>query len=227
MQKVAAEMNHAETAFLQTVGNDYELRWFTPAVEVDLCGHATLASAHILFTKQGREGTIKFHTRSGCLTATRAGDQIELDFPADPPQEIAEPAGLSDALGAQPLRVCETNLGPIAELCDARTVRELMPDIEALRRYGKVGVLVTAKSDDPAYDFISRFFAPQAGLPEDSVTGSAHCGLAAYWAPILGKSVMTGFQASKRGGVVGVEIKGDRVLLRGNAVTVLEGDLCC
>lgn len=228
MQLVAREMNLAETAFLRRRSDGaYDLRWFTPAVEVDLCGHATLASAHLLF-QDGHladDAVARFHTLSGLLTARRTGGAIELDFPAAAPDLIPPPPGLAEALGATPVAVSKNRMDLLVELDSDATVRALQPNLDQIARLPTRGVIVTARSADPAYDFISRFFGPAVGVPEDPVTGSAHCGLAPYWAAKLGRSSMTGYQASARGGVVGVELAGDRVLLRGQAVTVLRGEL--
>lgn len=223
MQRVAAEMNLSETAFLLPVGEAYGLRWFTPKVEVDLCGHATLASAHILFAKRGGTGGIRFLTRSGELEAARDGDLIELDFPALSTAEEPPPPGLLDALGAKPRSTARSRFDRLVELESEEAVRALRPDFHALRKVETRGVIVTARGK--RHDFVSRFFAPAVGVDEDPVTGSAHCVLAPYWASRLGKTEMAGFQASARGGEVRVRLRGDRVLLGGRAVTVLEGEL--
>ena len=224
MQAVAAEMNLSETAFVAPLANGFGLRWFTPATEVDLCGHATLASAQVLWEtgRLAEDDTVNFHTRSGVLTAKRAGDWIELDFPATPAEP---PPGLSDLLGSVPRFVGRSRFDLLLELTDAEELSELDPDFVGLSSLPVRGFIVTAKSDVPEYDFLSRFFAPATGVREDPVTGSAHCALAPYWAKKLGKPEMTAFQASKRGGVVKVKLAGERVLLRGQAVTVLRGEL--
>jgi len=227
MQSVAAEMNLSETAFVAPHPDGFGLRWFTPASEVDLCGHATLASAHVLW-ETGRlapEDTARFHTRSGLLTAEHEGDWIELDFPATPAEAIEMPAGLSDLLGSVPKFVGRSRFDLLLELTDAEELRDLNPDFAGLSSLPVRGLIVTALSDVPEYDFLSRFFAPAAGIAEDPVTGSAHCALAPFWAERLGKDEMTAFQASSRGGVVKVKLAGDRVLLRGQTVTVLRGEL--
>ncbi len=227
MQSVAGEMNLSETAFVSPREDGFGLRWFTPVSEVDLCGHATLASAHVLW-ETGRldeSAVAKFHTRSGLLTAGRAGDWIELDFPATPGEPIEAPAGLLDLLGSVPKFVGRTRFDLLLELTDAEELRDLNPDFVGLSSLPVRGFIVTVLSDVPKYDFISRFFAPAAGINEDPVTGSAHCALAPYWAERLGKNEMTAFQASARGGVVKVKLGADRVLLRGQAVTVLRGEL--
>jgi len=230
MQSVAREMNLSETAFLRSRpgGDGFDLRWFTPAVEVDLCGHATLASAHVLW-EAGRlpaEQPARFHTRSGLLSASRNGDgTIQMDFPAKPSTPVEAPNGLAEAVGVQLVSIFSNRMDYLVELVDERAVRDLRPDLRALKAVRARGVIVTARSDDARYDFVSRFFAPAVGVDEDPVTGSAHCCLAPFWAERLGKAKLVGYQASARGGVVGVEISGDRVLLSGNAVTVLRGTL--
>ena len=227
MQSVAAEMNLSETAFLVPRQNGFDLRWFTPVTEVDLCGHATLASAHALWETErlaGNEST-RFHTRSGVLTATRTGDWIELDFPTTPPEAIEPPPGLSDLLGSMPRYVGRSPFDLFVELTDEEELHELSPDFASLCEIPVRGFIVTTRSDDARYDFQSRFFAPAAGVNEDPVTGSAHCALAPYWARHLGKSKLTGYQASARGGIVKVEMIDDRVKLHGQAVTTLRGEL--
>ena len=228
MQNVAREMNLAETAFLHREGDDWRLRWFTPTIEMDLCGHATLASAHVLWEDALLPASepARFHTRSGLLTARRAGSWIEMDFPAEPAQPAAPPDVLGPALGAGELRyVGKNRMDYLVELASAGSVRSLDPDLRLLRTIPVRGIIVTAPSDLPEYDFISRFFGPAAGVDEDPVTGSAHCCLAPYWSARLGKRELTGFQASARGGVVRVRSAGARVALCGQAVTVLEGVL--
>jgi len=227
MQAVASEMNLSETAFLHVEGDGYRLRWFTPAAEVDLCGHATLASAHVLWTEGylPAQETARFATRSGLLTAQRQGERIVMDFPATPPQAIDMPADIADALGAAPVRAGKSRFDGLFELESPAALRALQPDISRIARLELRGVIVTSVSDTPGIDFLSRFFAPSVGVPEDPVTGSAHCALAPYWAERLGKSAMVGYQASPRGGMVYVELAGDRVRLGGHAVTVLRGSL--
>jgi predicted PhzF superfamily epimerase YddE/YHI9 len=227
MQSVAAEMNLSETAFVAPRTDGFELRWFTPVAEVDLCGHATLASAHLLWEtgRLAEADTARFHTRSGLLTAVRVDDWIELDFPATPAESIEPPPGLSDLLGSVPKFVGRSRFDLLLELTDAEELRDLNPDFVGLSSLPVRGLIVTAKSDVPEYAFLSRFFAPAAGINEDPVTGSAHCALAPFWAERLGKTEMTAYQCSPRGGVVKVKLAGDRVLLRGKAVTVLRGEL--
>ena len=227
MQNVAREMNLSETAFLLAEGAAFRLRWFTPAVEVDLCGHATLASAHVLW-ETGRlaaSDTAKFHTRSGVLSARCDGEWIEMDFPAEAPQPADPPAGLLEALGTEAVAVARNRFDYLIEVDSAERVRSIRPDLTRLRKVEARGVIVTAKADDGVHDFVSRFFAPRAGVDEDPVTGSAHCCLAPWWEARLGRDSLSGFQASARGGTVHVRRRGNRVLLRGQAVTVLRGEL--
>ena len=227
MLNVAGEMNLAETAFLVPRGDGYDLRWFTPTVEVDLCGHATLASAHVLW----EEGHLKpntqarFHTKSGLLTADRREPWIELDFPATPAKPAEAPPGLNEALGAKARFVGLSKFDYLVELEDEAAVRTLDPDLGAIARVPARGVIVTARANKGKYDFVSRFFAPQSGVPEDPVTGSAHCALAPYWSGKLGKKELMAYQASTRGGELRLRLEGDRVVLGGQAVTVLRCEL--
>ena len=228
MQSVAREMNLAETAFLVKQRDGYDLRWFTPAVEVDLCGHATLASAHVLWEdghlKPGTQA--RFHTKSGLLTADRRDSWIELDFPATPVSPAPAPPGLVEALGATPRFVGRSKFDYLVEVETEQTLRQLDPDLTALGRAKARGVIVTSRADGGStYDFVSRFFAPGSGVDEDPVTGSAHCALAPYWAAKLGRAELVGRQASARGGIVKVRAKGERVILAGQAVIVLRGEL--
>src|SRR5437879_5498218 len=227
MQDVAREMNLSETAFLLAENTGYRLRWFTPAEEVALCGHATLASAHVLWEDGhlAAGAPARFHTQSGLLTAERRGDWIELDFPATPAAPAPPPAGLAAALRAGTRWVGRSKFDYLVELETEAAVRGLKPDLAALERVDARGVIVTSRATTPGFDFVSRFFAPQAGVPEDPVTGSAHCALAPFWSERLHKAELTGYQASARGGVVRVRLAGDRVVLGGQAVTVLRGDL--
>jgi PhzF family phenazine biosynthesis protein len=227
MQSVAAEMNLAETAFVErpaAAGIGFGLRWFTPTVEVELCGHATLAAAHVLWERGERADRLAFQTRSGTLSAARVEGGIELDFPADRPTPVAPPAGLAAALGAAPVAVGKGRSFYLAELADAAAVRSLAPDIAAIEALDDSAVIVTAAGAGEA-DFVSRFFAPRFGIAEDPVTGAAHCCLAPYWQARLGRDRLMGYQASARGGFVGVEVSGERVRLTGQAVTVLRGSL--
>jgi len=227
MQNVAAEMNLSETAFVERRDQDWDLRWFTPAVEVALCGHATLATAHAMLEEGilAAGGTARFHTRSGLLRATHADDLIELDFPATVAAPSAPPDGLIEAIGIHPLHVARSNFDYLVELPTEEDVRSLTPDLAMLRRIPVRGIIVTSRGRKGDFDFVSRFFAPASGVDEDPVTGSAHCALAPYWAPRLGKQQFRAYQASPRGGVLRVTLAGDRVLLAGRAVTVFRGEL--
>lgn len=238
MQAVAAEMNLSETAFLTPMPDDpahFGLRWFTPAVEVELCGHATLASAHVLWTEAGADpsAALRFDTRGGLLTARRdETGTIWLDFPALPPEAATAPDGLLESLGlaSHEIRsVARSRFDWLVEVPDEAALRALAPDMAALARVEARGVIVTARAErrDAASgpDFLSRFFAPRAGVAEDPVTGSAHCVLAPFWARRLGKTELLGFQASRRGGGVMTRLAGERVQLGGHAVTTLRGRL--
>lgn len=228
MQNVAAEMNLAETAFLVPRGDrGYDLRWFTPVAEVDLCGHATLAAAHVLWTEGflDPEMPASFETASGRLIARLAGDQIVMDFPAEPANPTPITDGLAEALGARAVFSAANRFDAFVELENEAAVRSLDPDLHAIAKLRWRGVIVTAKAEDRPYDFVSRFFAPRLGIPEDPVTGSAHCSLGPYWAERLGRRALQGYQASSRGGLVGVEMTDDRVLLKGKAITVFTGEL--
>ncbi|MBI1347918.1 PhzF family phenazine biosynthesis isomerase [bacterium] len=227
MQFVAAEMNLSETAFVRRLETDLELRWFTPTVEVDLCGHATLATAHALWSANILESTqpLRFQTRSGLLTCTRDGDFIELDFPATPPTDIDLPNGLAEALGAKPIAVGQSRFDLVAVYESAATVRHLKPDFRQLERFPVRGVIITAPADEPGFDFVSRFFAPNVGVDEDPVCGSAHCCLTPYWAARLDKADLMAHQVSARGGVLRLKHRNDRVILGGQAVTVWQGEL--
>ncbi|GGN02399.1 putative PhzF superfamily epimerase YddE/YHI9 [Actinoplanes campanulatus] len=228
MRQVAAEVNHAETAFAHPLppgsDADWALRWFTPTVEVDLCGHATLAISHVI----DPAAPIRYRTRSGILTAVRTPEGlITLDFPTAPLAERPIDPELAAALGAEIVSVHHTGSTDdlLVEVADEKTVRAVTPDLRAVTRLSRRGVIVTAASDDPGHDFVSRFFAPAVGVDEDPVTGSAHTALAPFWAARLGRTELTGYQASPRGGTVRVALHGDRTLLSGRAVTTLEGDL--
>jgi PhzF family phenazine biosynthesis protein len=226
LQAVAQEMNLSETAFLLRRDDGFGLRWFTPLVEVDLCGHATLASSHFLWEQQHLKprDVARFHTRSGLLTATQRAPWIELDFPAIATVTAAAPAGMAAALGGTPVAIGRSAFDYVVELGSEAEVRALEPDFRALRVVNARGVIVTAPASKP-YDFISRFFGPAVGIDEDPVTGSAHCVLGPYWQQRLGKSSFLAYQASARGGVVQVEVAGDRVRLGGQAITVTRGEL--
>lgn len=227
MQHLANEMNLSETAFLVRQEDGFNLRWFTPAVEVELCGHATLASAHILW-EQGflpPDRQARFYTRSGLLSAINKDSWIELNFPAEPEKQTEIPDGLLKAFGVPARYVGKNRYDFLIELESAETVRKIVPDFTLLRSISSRGFIVTSRSDSGQYDFISRFFAPAAGVNEDPVTGSAHCCLGPYWAEKLGREELTGYQASARGGVVKVRIGDDRVYLSGQAITVMRGTL--
>lgn len=226
MQKVAMEMNLSETAFLVKQSDGFDLRWFTPSVEVDLCGHATLASAHALWESgqlaAGEQA--RFHTRSGLLTAAQNGEWIELNFPVKMETTSEAPAGMLESLGATAKYVGRNQFDYLVEVDEADLLK-MSPDHGQLRKIPVRGVIVTSTSSDPQFDFVSRFFAPGSGIDEDPVTGSAHTALTPYWAAKLDKSTMMARQASARGGVLRVTLKGDRVLLGGQAVTTLRGEL--
>lgn len=238
LQRLALEMNLAETAYAHPLTDDpdadWALRWFTPATEVNLCGHATLATAHVLHADGLTSGTVHFRTRSGILTAATSPDgEITLDFPTAPLTGIPVPDGLAATLGTEPVRTYDT--GPLddllAEVDSEKTVRALEPDLTALSRLKHRGVIVTARADDGArhgntpYDYVSRFFAPDSGVPEDPVTGSAHTALAPLWSGRLGSDALTGLQASARTGLVRTTLRGERTGLSGRAVTVLDAEL--
>ncbi len=227
MRDVAREMNLSETAFLVPSNGDFSLRWFTPAVEVALCGHATVASAHVLWQDghlpPGKQA--RFHTKSGLLLADQRGDWIELDFPAKAAAPAEPPAELLPALGIRQAKFVGKNaFDYLVEIESETELRALSPDHSTLRKLPVRGIIVTAQSSGE-FDFVSRFFAPGSGIDEDPVTGSAHTALGPYWATRLGKTEFTAFQASVRGGVVRVRLQGDRVILGGQAVTVMTGDL--
>jgi PhzF family phenazine biosynthesis protein len=227
MQDLASEMNLSETAFLVQQDDGYNLRWFTPAVEVDLCGHATLASAHILWETgllaEGQEA--RFFTRSGLLTAERRGDWIQLDFPSESESASEAPEGLDEALGASAIYVGKNRFDYLVEVESEDLVRNLTPDFQLLSAISSRGFMVTSRSEANEFDFISRFFAPAFGINEDPVTGSAHCCLGPYWAKKLDKTELTAYQASPRGGIVRVRVGQERVNLLGKAVTVMRGVL--
>ncbi len=227
MQSVASEMNLSETAFLLRQGDGFNLRWFTPLVEVDLCGHATLASSHVLWEvgllQPGQQA--RFFTRSGLLTAERQGDWIELNFPATPVEATDAPADLLPALGVDATYVGKNRFDYLVEVASEESVRSLHPDYARLLALSARGIMVTSRASMAGYDFVSRFFCPAVGINEDPVTGSAHCSLAPYWSAKLGKETLMAYQASARGGIVRVTDAGDRVRLAGQAVTVLRGEL--
>jgi PhzF family phenazine biosynthesis protein len=227
MQAMGKEMNLSETAFLLKQEDGYNLRWFTPAVEVDLCGHATLASAHILWETGilRREEQARFHTRSGELTATFKDGEIELNFPAKTEEPADAPTGLLEALKVTAKYVGKSKFDILVQVDSEETVLGLKPDFVSLKNIPVRGVIVTSKATSPGYDFISRFFAPAAGVNEDPVTGSAHCTLGPFWSRHLGKTDFLAYQASERGGTLRVRVAGDRVHLSGKAVTIFRGEL--
>jgi predicted PhzF superfamily epimerase YddE/YHI9 len=227
LRAVAAEMNLSETAFVVPAADGFDLRWWTPTLEVDLCGHATLATAHALWESGTAAGDrIRFSTRSGTLTAARRGDAVELDFPLLPVQPADPPPGLLPSLGTAAAFVGRSRFDYLVEAGSEAAVRALAPDFPRLAASVPArGVIVTAASADPRYDFVSRYFAPAAGIDEDPVTGSAHGCLADHWGRRLGKAELVGYQASARGGVVAVRVAGERAVLRGRAVTVARGEL--
>lgn len=227
MQAIAAENNLAETAFFVPENGGYGLRWFTPEVEVDLCGHATLASAWVIFHKlDGARGSIDFHTKSGTLTVSQDGEsgRLLLDFPARPPQPATACAGLLQALGVPPVETLAAR-DYLLVYDDAETVRNLRPDMQGLMSLDRFAVIVTAPGDRPGIDCVSRFFAPAKGIPEDPVTGSAHCTIVPYWAERLGKTEITAYQASKRGGTLHCRLDGDRVRMAGSCRAFMEGSV--
>jgi PhzF family phenazine biosynthesis protein len=230
MRNVAREINLSETAYLVTQDGGYNLRWFTPSVEVALCGHATVASAHVLWQDghlaHGKQA--RFHTKSGLLTADQRGEWIELDFPAKLAAAAEPPPTLLSSLGVKQARFVGKNaFDYLVELDSEEAVRALSPDHTTLRSLPVRGVIVTARASMPGFDFVSRFFAPGSGIDEDPVTGSAHTALGPYWSGLLGKCEFMAFQASARGGVIKVRVEGDRVKLGGQAVTVMTGELLC
>lgn len=227
MQNIAMEMNLSETAFLQNQGDYYLLRWFTPETEVDLCGHATLASAHILW-EEGyveKEKEIIFHTKSGVLKAKREGEYITLDFPLEEPEEVSAPENLVKAFNTPLLYVGKNRMDYLVEIESEEVLRNLKPDFELLKKVNTRGVIVTAKSSSPEFDFVSRFFAPNVGINEDPVTGSAHTALAPYWSKKLNKNQLMAYQASKRGGVLKIRLDSQRVYISGKAITFFKTEI--
>jgi PhzF family phenazine biosynthesis protein len=228
LQDLANEMNLSETAFLHSEDEEYHLRWFTPAKEVRLCGHATLSAAHIVWELglESREKTLFFNTLSGRLSARSRGDQIELDFPRYDIAPIADQPAIDSALGVRPIFTGSDGKEYLLEVSDPAELRSIQPDFGKLKAMGHTAFIVTSRSDDPQYDFFSRFFAPAVGIDEDPVTGSSHTRLAPYWAGKLGKTSLVAYQASRRGGRLECELAGsERVLIRGRAVTVFEINL--
>lgn len=227
MQNVAEELNLSETAFLLKLNDGYSLRWFTPSVEVDLCGHATLAASHILW-EQGFENDnvpLKFFTRSGILTASKSGEWIELDFPEEKDHPVDVPEELAKAIDADILYTGKNRFDYIVEVASEDIVRNMKPDFQMLKKLPARGIIITSKSNSMEYDFISRFFCPSIAIDEDPVTGSAHCCLGPYWSSRLGKKQLTAYQASQRGGIIRVTLNQDRVVLSGQATTIIKGEL--
>src|SRR5262249_55528942 len=226
LQAVAGEMNLSETAFLVKQSDQFELRWMTPQVEVDLCGHATLASAHVLWQQRiAAVDEIRFSTKSGILRAIRHGDAIGLDFPLKPEEPAPAPSGLLEALGVQAEYVGKNQFDYLVQVESEAALRGMSPDFTRLAAVPVRGIIVTSRSTDPRFEFVSRFFAPGSGIDEDPVTGSAHCCLGDFWRKRLGKTTFTAFQASARGGVVKVRVTDDRAFLGGRAVIVSQGEL--
>jgi PhzF family phenazine biosynthesis protein len=223
LQQIATENNHPETAFVVPDGADYQLRWFTPALEIDLCGHATLAAGYVLFTYGGHTApVIRFHSRSGLLTVARESDVLVLDFPSRAPVLVETPSALVEGLGVTPVEV-RLSRDYLAILPTEADVAGLHPDMQTLSRLDCLGIIATAPGHK--VDFVSRFFAPRAGIPEDPVTGSSHTELIPYWAHRLGKKKMTARQLSARGGELFCEDAGSRVKIGGKAVTYLRGEI--
>ena len=229
MQSVAAEMNLSETAFARRTEDGLELRWFTPTIEVDLCGHATLATARAIWSEGlcSSDVPLQFNTRSGVLTCRSVGDMIELDFPATPPTEIAITQQMIESLGTTPTYVGSSRFYQLAVVNSPEVVKSVQPDFRKMSQLPTLGVIVTAKSDDNRFDFVSRFFAPAMGVDEDPVCGSAHCCLAPYWSGKLGKTSFVAYQASARGGILWLRYERDRVILGGKAAIVWRGDCFC
>ena len=227
MQAVAAEMNLSETAFVRKLDDGLELRWFTPTVEVDLCGHATLATCHAIWSAGivPTDEPLRFHTKSGLLTCRKNGKLIELDFPATPAAPATPPPGLLEAMGVRPIHVGKTKFDYLVVLDSPEAVQQARPDYAKLGEIPCRGVILTARTNGGEFDFYSRFFAPAVGVNEDPVCGSAHCCLTHYWAGELGKNELVAHQVSARGGILHLQLKGDRVILGGEAVTVWRGEL--
>lgn len=226
LKNVAAEMNLSETAFLVKVKDGFMLRWFTPKAEVDLCGHATLASAHLLWETGAAEEEIKFHTKSGMLKAKKYRNWIELDFPLEPEEETEAPNLLNESLGVPFKYVGKNRIDYIVEVENQKTVENLQPDFGLMKMLSGRGVIVTAPSDETGIDFVSRCFFPSIGINEDSVTGSAHCCLGPYWAKKFNKREFIARQVSERGGLLKLNVLDERILIYGQAVTVIKGELC-
>lgn len=227
MQSFAAEINLPITSYVFRQGDDFEMKWYSPKAEVELCGHGTIAASHVLYEQRivKEAGTLTFHTIKNILTAKNTGSKIQMSFPALPGSECTPPDELIKILGTKPVKCAKTEHHYITELSGADEVRNLKPDFQKILTLPVFGVIVTAKSDKKEYDFISRFFAPRTGIGEDPVTGSAHCALAYYWQPVLNKNHFNAYQASKRGGSMELILEGDRVKILGSAVTISKGEL--
>jgi PhzF family phenazine biosynthesis protein len=227
MQNVAREMNLSETAFLYRQKDGFSLRWFTPAVEVELCGHATLASAHVLWEENylKSDEQARFYTLSGPLIAKRKGDWIELDFPTEPEEQASYPAELIKALGVTPKYVGKNRFDYLVEVDSEETVINIRPNFALLETIPTRGVMVTSIANSSGYDFVSRFFAPRVGINEDPVTGSSHCCLGPFWKNRINKDEFIAYQASERGGILRVRVRGERIYISGQAVTVFRGEL--
>lgn len=227
MQQVAAEMNLSETAFLYPKGAGYDLRWFTPVCEVDLCGHATLASAHTLWEEKyvDLETVIQFETRSGVLRAEKKENRIQIDFPSEAEQRVDAPLELLEALGVEAVYLGKTRFDYLIEVSNETVLRGIQPDFNRLKKVAMRGVMVTASTSNADHDFVSRFFAPAVGIDEDPVTGSAHCVLGPYWEKRMGKKMLSAYQVSARGGRLKIRCEGERVFLEGEALTVFRGSL--
>ncbi|MEM7008773.1 MAG: PhzF family phenazine biosynthesis protein [Thermodesulfobacteriota bacterium] len=227
MQSVASQMNLSETAFVYTEADGFNLRWFTPTIEVDLCGHATLASAHVLWNEGylNLDKVAKFNTNSGLLTASKKQDMIILDFPAEPQDEAEIPIMFNEAIGADHIYVGKNRFDYLVQVESEEVVRNLEPNFNLIKQISARGIIVTSISSSDEYDFVSRFFAPASGIDEDPVTGSAHCCLGPFWQKRLGKNEFNAYQASKRGGTIYVEVLQNRVLVGGRAHTVFKGEM--
>ena len=227
MQALASEMNQSETAFVAPSQDSFALRWFTLESEVDLCGHATLAAAHTLWEEglANSASQIQFHTRSGLLTVVRVEDRLEMSFPSQPVSELTQADSMDELFGVAPVSAWKNDMDWMLVFDSEQTITSLTPNMEALKTLPARGVICTAEGSASEVDFVSRFFAPGVGIPEDPVTGSAHCALAPYWGDVLGLTRMTGVQLSKRGGIVQTRLEGNRVILGGQSKTVLRGRL--
>lgn len=225
MQNIAMEMNLSETSFLWPLESGYSLRWFTPELEVDLCGHATLAAAHILWEKGflNKDEKAKFYTKSGLLTCKKDNEFIEMNFPSEPEVKVDIPEYLAEALNINPLYVGKNRFDYLVQIESEEGLRKLKPNFNLLEKIDCRGIIVTSSSKTDKYDFVSRFFAPKAGINEDPVTGSAHCCLVPFWHKITGKTEFNAYQASKRGGEISLKLVDNRVMLKGKAITVIEG----